>query len=33
MKLYLYDLDKTLIKEDSAKLWADFIYEKGLVGA
>lgn len=33
MKLYLYDLDKTLIKEDSAKLWADFIYEKGIVGA
>lgn len=31
--IYLYDLDKTLIKEDSAKLWADFIYEKGLVGA
>lgn len=31
--IYLYDLDKTLIKEDSAKLWADFIYKKGLVGA
>ncbi|ALV24810.1 HAD-superfamily hydrolase, subfamily IB [Campylobacter iguaniorum] len=31
--IYLYDLDKTLIKEDSAKLWMDFLCEQGLVGS
>ncbi|ABK81773.1 HAD-IB family hydrolase [Campylobacter fetus] len=30
--IYLYDLDKTIIKEDSAKLWVDFMYENSFVG-
>ncbi|AGZ81939.1 HAD family hydrolase [Campylobacter fetus] len=29
--IYLYDLDKTIIKEDSAKLWVDFMYENSFV--
>ena len=29
--LYVFDLDETLIKADSAMIWNEFLVEKGIV--